>query len=119
MSHTLHAQSRLAEAARLRQLATELDKGIDRRYGLFGYEAGSQSEALRARARQIEASVVIPVRQLPVIDIEACDAIARDETRRRFMTEAAPRMVDAFLDIERVTGGRIYFPRAAVRTAAQ
>lgn len=102
MSHTIYAQSRLAEAARLRQLAAELDKGIDRRHGAFGFESTSEAAALRQQARDIEAAVVIPVRQIPnfPFHVRDCTAAWHERERIRILAGAAPRIRQALEDID-------------------
>lgn len=101
MSHTPFAQSRLAEAQRLKRQASELDRGIDRRHGAFGYEAGSEGESLREQARQIEASVLIPFQHIPNFNfhVRDCSAALNAAERIRVLAGVGPRMRVALEEI--------------------
>lgn len=108
MTHTPFASSRLAEAARLREQARELSKGwADRLYGYYGQEYTDGNSELLAQARAIEASILIPFKPLPAVDINDCISAFRFHERQRIRASLPPRLVAALVDIERM-GTRDY-----------
>lgn len=104
MSHTPYVQSRLAEAQRLRTIASQISGYVDRQYGAFGYVNTSEADSLRRQAQDIEASVLIPVRQLPNFSfhVRDCTAALHAAERARVMASVGPRLRAALEDIARM-----------------
>lgn len=94
MSHTPYVQSRLTEAQHLRTLASQISGYVDRRYGAFGHVNTSEADSLRRQALDIEASVLIPFKQIPVFDFSVwdCTHALNASQRARALTNPNPRL---------------------------